>query len=413
MLSRPSTLAVGCVGLALYLPLATSRGAWLDPVLLAAAAAVLGLGARWVKLLSRLESRVLLRRPVVTAGRLARFLAQLPVNGVLIGILAAGDLLTAADLRAVGGVAGATLLISASGHGWQDLGIRLANRGRGYRDRNLLIGLVATTAAIALLPRENNTTEVLFPAVVGAGILLAAADFLLGLLSDLRAVWSPRGGIGVFIGTFNPVHRTHIDMVERAIRERGLDLVLVHPTVVPKLHVRALERREIEIAGYEAGMRVYRRTAKADANVDYFPTGNRFYDHRTRELLFRVSVRDAGIADRVEVVSWPSVYADRGFYGVIAEIKRRHPGRRLHGLHGSDAGGMWNRAIYDESGWIYPFPVARTDEISGTAIRGGASGMMTPTAEAILGELRRGSASFSVGPQTFAVDDGVVTFRSD
>jgi hypothetical protein len=334
---------------------------------------------------------------------------QLPINGAALGLLLATDGLTAADLRATGGLAGSTVLIAAAAQGWQALGIRLANRGRGYKHRNVLVALIANAALLATIPLSSGVAAASFVGLLVLGLALAAADGLLGLLSDIRSLARPHGGIGIFCGTFNPMHRTHVEMIARAIRERGLERVLVHPTVVPKLHAQALARGEIEIVDHREGMRVYGRTAKADENVDYFPTGSRFYEHPTRELLIQLSLRDTGIGDRVEVLSWESVYREHGFYGVIAEIRRRYPGQRLHGLHGSDPGGMWNRAIYDESGWIYPFSVRRTDAVSGTAIRAGAVGMMTPTGEAIVAQLREGSSAFSAGGRHFVVREGVVS----
>ncbi|MDQ5821262.1 MAG: hypothetical protein M3540_07480 [Actinomycetota bacterium] len=407
-LRRPSTVASGGVALALYGPLAASTGGWLDPAVLVLAAVTFGLSARWARFVNRTEERILLRRPFVTLGRIGRFLVHLPVVASTIAIVDAAWPVTAGDLRSIGGPVGAILLILAAGQGWQVLGIRLANRGIGYKHRNVLVALGATAALVGSSMRSNTPSTVLFVVLASLGLCLAAADLVLGLLSDVRSLTGPKGDIGIFFGTFNPFHRTHIEMIERALRTRGLDRVLVHPTVIPRLHAQALARHEIEIVGYEAGMRVYGRTLKADANVDYFPTGSRFYDHRTRVLLIELSLRDARLEDRVEVLSWGDVYAERGFYGVVSEIKRRYPGRRLHGLHGSDAGGMWNRAIYDESGWIYPIAERRVDDVSGTAIRAGAVGMMTPTAEAVVDELRRGSAAFSVGGQAFAVTEGVV-----
>ena len=47
---------------------------------------------------------------------------------------------------------------------------------------------------------------------------------------------------------------------------------------------------------------------------------------------------------------------------MIAEVKRRHPGVRLHSLHGTDNGGMYVRQISDECGWIYPWRILRRDE---------------------------------------------------
>ena len=408
LLRRPSTQIGLGVGAALYAPLAAATDSWTNPALLALSVAALALAPRWAQLVNRTEGRVLLRWPFVTAGRLCRLLAQTAITGVAIGTLAAADILTAEDLGSIGGLIGAAALVGVASHGWQVFGIRLANRGRGYKNRNVLIALGAASLLMALIPRSNTAASIAFYALLAGGGVVAIADTLIGVLSDIRSVASPRGGIGIFLGTFNPVHKTHIEMIQRALRERELTTVLVHPTIVPKLHAQALARGEIEIVGFKDGMRTYARTARADQNVEYFPTGNRFYDHRTRALLFRLSLRDAGIEDRVEVLALEDVYAARGFYGVISEIKRAYPGHRLHGLHGSDAGGMWNRAIYDESGRIYPFAVVRDDGVSGTAIRDGARGMMTPTAEAVVDQLRHGVASFSAGGERFAVRDDVV-----
>ena len=72
---------------------------------------------------------------------------------------------------------------------------------------------------------------------------------------------------------------------------------------------------------------------------------------------------------------YPEIYNTRGFQGVIGEVKRRHPGVRLHTLHGTDFGGMLVRQISDECGWIYPWCILRRDKVSATAIRRGAKGM--------------------------------------
>lgn len=409
-LKRISTRVAVVVALALYLPLTAGTGAWVSPVATILVLVLVVLAPRWAQLINAAEARILLRWPRVTAGRAGRFLIQIPANLTLIWILISSRILSLKALQATGGLLATAVVVTAAGHGFQVLALRCANRGLGHRHRNVLGALAGTTGSIGLLPMaEDVPGPLLFLLFFGGA--LAVSDGATVLVSDLRSVRYPRGGIGLFFGTFNPMHTTHISMIEQTLRERRLDRVLVHPTVIPKLHAKALRRGEIVIAGREAGMRVYARTPKADRNVEYFPTGNRFLEHGTRVLLIRLSLRDAGLEDRVDVVAWRDIYAERGYYGVVAEIKRRYPGRALHGIHGSDAGGMWNRAIYDESGGIHAYPFPRVDAVSGTAIRDGARGMMTPTAEALFEALRRGATEFEVGGRRYVVADGEVKER--
>ena len=86
----------------------------------------------------------------------------------------------------------------------------------------------------------------------------------------------------------------------------------------------------------------------------------------------------------------PDVYRRSGFFGVIREIRRANPGKPLHGIHGSDFGGMHARLIMDESGWIYPMPFLRRDGVSATAIRGGVRGLTARAVEAVLRQLSDG-----------------------
>jgi hypothetical protein len=61
------------------------------------------------------------------------------------------------------------------------------------------------------------------------------------------------------------------------------------------------------------------------------------------------------------VLFLPEIYNRRGFQGVIAEVKKTHPGVRLHTLHGTDFGGMLVRFICGEC-WLdlsMADPVAR------------------------------------------------------
>ena len=118
---------------------------------------------------------------------------------------------------------------------------------------------------------------------------------------------------------------------------------------------------------------------------------------------------EAGLGDRVEVIFLRETYDTRGFQGVIAEIKKRHPGVRLHTLHGTDFGGMMVRSICDECGWIYPWRILRRDNISATAIRKGAKGMTPAVVTDVLDQISRNLPEVAAGGRRFRNDNGVLT----
>ena len=94
---------------------------------------------------------------------------------------------------------------------------------------------------------------------------------------------------------------------------------------------------------------------------------------------------------------------------MIAEIKKANPGVRLHGLHGTDNGGMVVRQIYDECGWIYPWRVLRRDNVSATAIRKGAKGMTSAVVTDVLEQLSANVPVVTAGGRRFRNDNGVLT----
>ena len=94
---------------------------------------------------------------------------------------------------------------------------------------------------------------------------------------------------------------------------------------------------------------------------------------------------------------------------MIAEIKRRYPGVRLHGLHGTDYGGMIVRQICDECGWIYPWRILRRDSVSATAIRRGAKGMTSAVVTDVLEQLTANLPVVTAGGRRFRNDNGVLT----
>ncbi|MFO1160182.1 MAG: hypothetical protein U1E60_15175 [Reyranellaceae bacterium] len=342
----------------------------------------------------------------VTAGRLGRFTPQYAFNLAVFGIMFWGGALNRDGIATVGGFAAAALLVSLASQGVQYIGLFLFQRGIGDANRNVMIGLSATMLLAALgtagLPIARETFL-----VVGLGF--GALVFGIGLLSDIRSQVAPKGGIGLFFGTFNPFHNTHLAMVRQAIEERGLDKVIIHPTLIPRIHVDAFRKGEIRVARLQDGFQIYEATDKADLNVDYFPAGKQFLPPETRRTLIELAVAEAGIGDKVEVVFYREIYNTKGFQGVIAEIKRRYPGMRLHGLHGTDAGGMTVRGIYDECGWIYPWRILRRDKVSATAIRRGVKGMTSNVVTDVLGQLTANLPKVTAGGRRFRNDNGVLT----
>jgi nicotinic acid mononucleotide adenylyltransferase len=298
------------------------------------------------------------------------------------------------------------LITSLASQGLQYLGIYLYARGIGDYNRNVLAGLVVNTVLTALGTAGLPFAREAF-LVVGFG--LGGLLLLVGILSDLRSIFAPTGGIGLYFGTFNPVHNTHLAIIQRAMEQRRLDKVIIHPTLIPRLHVEAFRRGEIRVGRLKDGFQIYEKTEKADVAVDYFPTGNIFLPPETRKALIELAVAEAGLADKVEVIALREIYDTKGFQGVIAEIKKRHPGVRLHTLHGTDFGGMYVRQICDECGWIYPWRIMRRDKVSATAIRKGAKGMTPPVVTDVLEQLSQNLPEVTAGDRRFRNDNGVLT----
>ncbi|KAF0842856.1 hypothetical protein FNL37_0269 [Methylovorus glucosotrophus] len=332
----------------------------------------------YVKGMLAIEDRINLKLGLVTPARICRVPLHVPVVGILYGAMV---VLSQSSFSAQ-----ACLLYIAGSTGIQSWAITAAYRGWGDRVSNSLLAF--------LLVSGSMSASVLYPgawSLVYLGVAALCLHLALGALSDMRTWLHPKKGVGVFFGTFNPVHKTHIKILQEAISDRGLSKVYLHPTTVPKLHRLALSHGEIAMTE-EEGMRVYHKTELADKNKNYFPTGRKFYPYEVRHQLLRAGVSDAGLEEIVEVLDWPDVYDSRGFFGVIAEIRRSLPaGTPIHGIHGSDLGGIWVRNIFEIAGGIYPYPVIRSDCISATAIREGAVGYTTPTIEAFLAASRAGT----------------------
>lgn len=393
------------MGVLMYASYAFGFDAWGNPVLIAVTALIGIALPTYSRLSNRIEQRVNYALALVTGGRIARFTAQFSFNLCALGIIQLGGVFGDANLQALGGLAGAAALTTAASQGAQYLAIMLFNRNVGDLNRNVLIALslniVVTAGAIIGIPIVQEAFIVL-------GIGFAVFVFGGGVLSDLRGFLYPRRGVGVFFGTFNPFHKTHLELVRRALEDRNLEKVIIHPTLLPRGHRLALERGEIVIDRVEGGLQIYERTDKADPYVDYFPTGHRFFAPETRRHLIELALDEADLGGKASVAYMPEVYDARGFHGVIAEIKKAHPGKPLHGIHGSDLGGMMVRAILDECGWIYPMAIRRRDGISATAIRAGATDMTPDSISTALSQLKNGSALVNINERKFRNEKGTL-----
>lgn len=383
---RSPTVQLGlALGGLMYASYATLHAAYGNIALIGTCIFVAAFAPYYTKLSNKAEEYINRCSAIVSAGRIARFVPQLMFNLGVFWILVAGKVIPAANLAGLGGIVGTAVLTTCASQGMQYVALSLANRDWGDRNRNVMIALSVSVLVTAFATLGFASAKGLFWAF---GLSFGALFFAIGAMSDLRARFHPRGGVGVFFGTFNPIHRTHLTLISRAIEERGLKKVYVHCTDVPRLHAQALERGELRIARREQGMRVYEKTERSDVHLNYFPTGNKFYEYEERVQMMRAAIRDAAMQDRVEVLSLPADYARGGFYAVLRRIKALAPNQPLHGIHGSDLGGMWVRGIYDESGWIYPVAVVRKDDVSATAIRAGAKGLTTPSVEQRLSDLK-------------------------
>ena len=371
----PSTRMAAFGGLLTYVSYAYAHGSWANPTLMAVSVFIGVFLPSYSKLSNKAELWANNRFGFVTAGKFGRFLPQLVFNLAVFWACLWGGAFNLQGIASVGGFAGAALITTLASQGTQYLGGYFVARGVGDANRNTLAGLLVNIILAALgtagIPGARE-------AFLAFGFVLGALFFGVGLLSDIRSVLAPKGGIGIFLGTFNPFHSSHVAILRQAMEDRKLDKIIIHPTLIPKLHADAFRKGEIRVGRLQDGFQIYEKTDKADSNVDYFPTGNIFLPPETRKALIELAVAEAGLGNQVEVIFLRETYNTRGFQGVIGEIKKQNPGTRLHTLHGTDFGGMLVRSISDECGWIYPWCILRRDKISATAIRAGAKGMTPP-----------------------------------
>ena len=402
----PSTRMAAFGGLLTYVSYAYAHGSWANPTLIVVSVFIGVFLPSYSKLSNKAELWANNKFGFVTAGKLGRFFPQLVFNLAVFWACLWGGAFNLAGIASVGGFAGAALVTTLASQGTQYLGGYFVARGIGDANRNTLVGLLVNIILAALgtagIPGAREAFLIF-------GFVLGGLFFGVGLLSDIRSVIAPKGGVGIFLGTFNPFHNTHVALLRQAMEDRKLDKIIIHPTLIPKLHADAFRRGEIRVGRLQDGFQIYEKTDKADSNVDYFPTGNIFLPPETRKALIELAVAEAGLGNQVEVIFLRETYGTRGFQGVIGEIKKQNPGTRLHMLHGTDFGGMLVRSISDECGWIYPWRILRRDKVSATAIRRGAKGMTPAVVTDVLDQISRNVPVVTAGGRHFRNDNGVLT----
>jgi Cytidylyltransferase-like len=290
-LRSPSTRMAAFGGLLTYLSYAYAHGSWTNLTLVCVSVFIGAFLPTYAKLSNKAELWANNQFGFVTAGRLGRFLPQLAFNLVIFWLMLWGGALNQHGISSVGGFAGAALVTTLASQGTQFLGGYLVARGVGDANRNTLVGLLVNVVLAAL-----GTAGVPYAreAFLIVGFVLGALFFGIGLLSDIRSLLAPKGGVGMFFGTFNPFHNTHLTMVRQLLEERQLDKLIIHPTLVPRLHVDAFRDGNIRVGRLEGGFQILEKTDKADSNVDYFPTGNKFLPPETRKVLIELALGEDG-----------------------------------------------------------------------------------------------------------------------
>ena len=205
-----------------------------------------------------------------------------------------------------------------------------------------------------------------------SGSVLGALFFGIGLLSDIRSKLAPKGGVGLFFGTFNPFHNTHSTIVRAgASTERGSSTRSSSIrrssracTSMPSARARSGSAR---LRGRLPDLREDR---KADVERRLLPDRQQV-----------PAARDAQGADRAGGRRGRARATGSRSRSIPRSTTARLPGRdrrdqeapsRRSGCTPCTArifGGMTVRQICDECGWIYPWRILRRDKVSATAIR--------------------------------------------
>ncbi len=200
-------------------------------------------------------------------------------------------------------------------------------------------------------------------------------EFLEGNLYSMEG-WLDQKGLN-FLGWTS---RRKINKTEVEFRFEGYETLPEEITAMAQQAIRLLFSRSKLMSGWFHIEFLISADKKQMAMIDA-NTGNKFYEVADRVGMLKAAIKEANLESKIEVWCMEETYNQSGFYGIVNKVKQLYPGKKIHGMHGSDVGGMLVRAIYDESLNIIPYAVRRTDNVSATAIRKGAIGMTTPFVE--------------------------------
>ena len=339
----PSTRMAAFVGLLTYLSYAYAHGSWANPTLIGVSVFVGVFLPSYAKLSNKSELWANNRFGFVTGGRLGRFIPQYAFNLAVFWIMSWGGALNRDGIASVGGIASAALVTTLASQGTQYLGLYLFARGVGDTNRNVQIGVVVRHRADRARHRRPARRARGLPGRSGLVSRRRCSSASACCRTSARW-WRPRAASACSSAPSIPSTTPILRSCAGRIEERGLEKVIIHPTLIPRLHAEAFRKGQLRVGRLENGFQIYETTDKADVNVDYFPTGRKFLPPETRQALIELAVAEAGLGDKVEVAFYREIYDTKGFQGVIAEIKRRYPGVRLHCLHGTDFGGMLRAA---------------------------------------------------------------------
>jgi hypothetical protein len=248
--SRSTQIAL-VAGLTMYLAYAATHDKWHNLSLICICLFT-GLALpSYSRLSNAVEEKTNLFLAVITLGRISRVILQYAFNFIIFKLFDAAGILNDSVLHGLGGIVGLAFLTTLASQGAQYIAVIAFNRGIGDLTRNVMFALAANILMTAAATTGLHRAKVLF---VSVSLSLGAIILGLGILSDIRARFYPMRGVGIFFGTFNPFHLTHVAIVKKALKDRGLSKVYIHPTVIPRLHAMALERGEIRVARVEAGL---------------------------------------------------------------------------------------------------------------------------------------------------------------
>ena len=245
----PSTRMAAFGGLLMYLSYAYAHGSWANPALIGVSVFVGVFLPSYAKLSNKAELWANNQFGFVTAGRLGRFLPQLAVQSC--GVLA-----------------------DAVGRGFQPGGHRVgrrlapARRSSPRLRRRARSTSAATCSRAALaMPIATCWSASSFNMVLAAlgtagvpgareaflvlGFGLGALFFGVGLLSDLRSVAGAQGRHRVVLRNLQSVPQHPSRDRAAAMDERQLDKIIIHPTLIPRLHADAFRKGEIRVGRLE------------------------------------------------------------------------------------------------------------------------------------------------------------------